>query len=202
MKAWINAAIAHILNKAPYNSVQYWRELSQTMAALTGQIIYADQALTGTLRLKGIDSDTLIEIETFNGYFTETELQPGKYQAQLVSNTPEGVVPEIRIEIPCQERVEWASLLVTPKAKKIPRVERRLPENLPIDAEQADRLRKIPPPDPVPRENPNQIPDYWEKEEFIQVEEIEEEEAEEEVESPPPIDRKTQLLLEMAARTR
>lgn len=172
------------------------------MTILTGQIIYANQALTGILRLKGMDSDTLVEIKTFNGYFSETELQPGKYQAQLVSDTPDGVVPELRIEIPHQERIEWASLLATPKAKKLPRIEKRPPENLPINTEQADRLKKIPPPDPAPRENPNQIPDYWEKEEFIQVEEIEEEETEEEVESPPPIDRKTQLLLEMAARTR
>ena len=187
------------------------------MTLLTGQIIHDGIALTGTLKLSNPESITKIEV--LNGYFEEINLPEGKYQALLISEKPDGTVPELMIEVPDVERVVWAELFEKPKAKPVEAISSKPLETKLIDKSQIERLRKIPPPEINPREGGIEDPDYWDREEFVLPGELEEEESEDVVteeteeeaevterrrseEEPvtPKIDRKTQLLLEMSRR--
>ncbi len=176
------------------------------MTLLTGQIIHDGIALTGTLELSTRESITKIEV--LNGYFEEINLPEGKYQALLISEKPDGTVPELTIEVPDVERVTWAELFEKPKAKAGAAFASKPLETKLIDKSQIERLRKIPPPELNPREGGVEDPDYWDREEFVlpgSAEELEEVETEEEVEKEPvtpPIDRQTRNLLEMSRRLR
>jgi hypothetical protein len=182
------------------------------MTLLTGQIIHDGIALTGTLELSNAESITKIEV--LNGYFEEINLPEGKYQALLISEKPDGTVPELTIEVADVERVTWAELLEKPKAKTVEAIASKPLETKLIDKSQVERLRRIPPPELNPREGGVEDPDYWDREEFVlpgSAEESEDvvveetEEPEEEVEEEPvtpKIDRQTRNLLEMNARLR
>jgi hypothetical protein len=170
------------------------------MTILTGQIICNDDALTGRLRLIANDAQSEpIEISVFNGYFIETEIKPGIYTAQLLSDRPVGTIPEFKFKIQ-GERLEWRSLFERKAPKRLPAIAQVAPQNLPLDANHVERLKQIPPPDPIPKDP---FPTYWAKEEFVIIEEDEFQELlrhEEVTEQRPPLDRKTKRLLEMAKR--
>jgi hypothetical protein len=178
------------------------------MALLTGQIIYNDVALTGTLELSNEESITKIDV--LNGYFEEINIPEGTYQALLISEKPDGTVPEVTVRIPMSERVTWAELFEEPKSKSVPAHPSQPPMNKPVNPNQIERLKKLPPPELNPREGSAEEPDYWQREEFVQSdftesEELAAEEPEKEVEEelkPTLVDRKTKLLIEIAARRR
>jgi hypothetical protein len=179
------------------------------MTLLTGQIIHDGIALTGTLELSNAESITKIEV--LNGYFEEINLPEGKYQALLISEKPDGTVPELTIEVADVERVTWTELFEKPSCKPAEAIASKPLETKLIDKSQVERLRKIPPPELNPREGGVEDPDYWDREEFALLGELEKsedvvvEETEEEVEeepATPKIDRQTRNLLEMNARLR
>jgi hypothetical protein len=179
------------------------------MTLLTGQIIHDGIALTGTLELSNAESITKIQV--LNGYFEEISLPEGKYQALLISEKPDGTVPELTIEVPDVERVTWAELFEKPKTKPVEAIASKPLETKLIDKSQVERLRKIPPPELNPREGGVEDPDYWDREEFVlpgsaeESEDVVVEETEEEVEEEPvtpKINRQTRNLLEMNARLR
>lgn len=183
------------------------------MTLLTGQIIHDGIALTGTLELSNEESITKIDV--LNGYFEEINIPEGKYQALLISEKPDGTVPEVTVRIPMSERVTWAELFEEFKPKSVPAHPSQPPMNKPVNPNQIERLKKLPPPELNPREGSAEEPDYWQREEFVEGsgqndaqrkgEELAAEEPEEEVEEevkPVLVDRKTKLLIEMAARRR
>jgi hypothetical protein len=95
------------------------------MTLLTGQIIHDGIALTGTLELSTRESITKIEV--LNGYFEEIKLPECQYQALLISEKPDGTVPELTIEVPDVERVTWAELFEKPSCKPVPAIRVQAP---------------------------------------------------------------------------